>query len=79
MLVKIHLTPSFPIINLFRYLTMFRNCVKYDVAKDCLLVSQRPLDIRITSKFSLEQRNDLTLLSTKFRRYSNVLYPLGWL
>ena len=44
---------------------MFRNCVKYDVAKDCLLVSQRPLDIRITSKFSLGQRNDLTLLSTK--------------
>ena len=36
---------------------------------------QRALDVEITSKFSLEQRNDL--LSTRFRRCSIVQCPFG--
>ena len=39
------------------------------------VTAQRALDVETTLKFSLEQRNDP--IYTKFRRCSNVMYPLG--
>ena len=39
------------------------------------LTAKRAIDVGTTLKSSLEQRNDI--ISTKFRRCSNVMCPLG--